>query len=395
MKILNVVFGIAPVYGGSVISIASLAQALGQRGHQVDIVTTNANGRDRLDVPIATWVNQDDYRIQYFPYLPVRNYIFSPQLARWLTNNIHHYDIVNTNGIFAPIIIAAYQACQRDRVPYVINPHGMLDGWAMNYKRWKKLPYYNAIEKPALERAAMIRVLAQAELQNISNLQLATPTALIPNGIWRSEFQRSGNAELFYQNFPETRNKPLILFLGRIDPKKGLDLLATALADVRKTFPNAHLVVAGPDLMRFRPQAVADFAAAGCLDAVTFTGMLTGELKQAALSAANVYTAPSYSEGFSMSVLEGMASGLPCVITTGCNFPEAADAAAAYVVDINAQAIAQALSDCLRDPAAAQAMGDRARKFVFEHYSWESIAKQTIGVYESIVTRRNPLVPTA
>jgi glycosyltransferase involved in cell wall biosynthesis len=154
-------------------------------------------------------------------------------------------------------------------------------------------------------------------------------------------------------------------------------------------------VVAGPDLMRFRPQAVADFAAAGCLDAVTFTGMLTGELKQAALSAANVYTAPSYSEGFSMSVLEGMASGLPCVITTGCNFPEAADAAAAYVVDINAQAIAQALSDCLRDPAAAQAMGDRARKFVFEHYSWESIAKQTIGVYESIVTRRNPLVPTA
>jgi glycosyltransferase involved in cell wall biosynthesis len=277
----------------------------------------------------------------------------------------------------------------------VIHPHGMLDGWAMNYKRWKKLPYYNLVEKPALERAAMIRVLAQAELQNISNLQLATPTALIPNGIWRSEFQRSGNAELFYANFPETRNKPLVLFLGRIDPKKGLDLLATALADVRRAFPKAHLVVAGPDLMGFRPQVEADFAAAGCLDAVTFTGMLTGELKQAALAAATVYTAPSYSEGFSMSVLEGMASGLPCVITTGCNFPEAIAAAAAYVVPIESSAIAQALSDCLRDPAAAAAMGDRAQKFVFEHYSWESIAKQMIGVYESIVARRHPLVPTA
>lgn len=90
-----------------------------------------------------------------------------------------------------------------------------------------------------------------------------------------------------------------------------------------------------PDNIGFSKTAENYFTEAGCLDAVTFTGMLTGSLKHAALAAASLYVAPSYSEGFSLSVLEGMAAKLPCIITTGCNFPEAAAAQAALVVDIN------------------------------------------------------------
>jgi glycosyltransferase involved in cell wall biosynthesis len=113
--------------------------------------------------------------------------------------------------------------------------------------------------------------------------------------------------------------------------------------------------------------------------------MLTGELKYAALAAASLYVAPSYSEGFSMSVLEGMAAGLPCIITTGCNFPEAAAAKAAVVVDINAEAVAEALETCLGHPEQSKMMGDRARQFILENYTWDKIAKSLIKVYEKII----------
>jgi len=124
---------------------------------------------------------------------------------------------------------------------------------------------------------------------------------------------------------------------------------------------------------------------AECLQAVTFTGMLTGKLKSAALAAADLYVAPSYSEGFSISILEGLGSGLPCIITTNCNFPEAAEAKVAYVVQATTQNITEALIKCVSQPLEAKEMGDRAQKFVFEHYTWEKIAFKLVEVYQQIL----------
>jgi len=163
-------------------------------------------------------------------------------------------------------------------------------------------------------------------------------------------------------------------------------LLARAFGWVQIHYPQAHLIIAGPDNIGFRPTAEQWFVAANCRDRVTFTGMLTGELKQAALAASQLYVAPSYSEGLSLSVLEGMAAGLPCVITAGCNFPEAIAARAAQVVAIDAEAIATALMDCLANPQAAREMGDRARQFVLAHYTWERIATQLIDLYTAILS---------
>jgi glycosyltransferase involved in cell wall biosynthesis len=212
---------------------------------------------------------------------------------------------------------------------------------------------------------------------------------VIPNGIHRQEFHVLPDPQIFYQQFPICRNKQSILFLGRVDPKKGLDLLALAFAKVHQQFPQTHLVIAGPDSIRFFSIAQDYFKQAGCLDAVTFTGMLTGSLKYSALAASMLYTAPSYSEGFSMSVLEGMAAGLPCVITTGCNFPEAGDAQVAHVVDIEPNAIAKALLYCLEHPQEAKAMGDRARQFIFENYTWNHSARKMVEIYELLLRKRS------
>ena len=109
-----------------------------------------------------------------------------------------------------------------------MTPHGMLEPWALCYKSRKKKLYFNLFEKPSLQRASAIQILASTEAINVKQLGLKSPLVLVPNGIYQNDFQELPNSEIFYQKFPETRNKTLILFLGRIVPKKGLYLLVIA-----------------------------------------------------------------------------------------------------------------------------------------------------------------------
>ena len=385
MKILMIVPALGSIYGGPSKSVIELAEAIGKRGVNIDVVTTNANGDERINVPLLTWIEEKNYRIQYFPYWNILDYKFSPSLTHWLFHNIGNYKLVHTNAVFSYPVLPAYWACQRNKIPYVVTPRGMLEPWALNYKSYKKGLYFSLVEKPALQKASAIHTLASTEAENIKTLNLGTPLVVIPNGIYRANFEALPNPEIFYQEFSETRNKTLIIFLGRIDPKKGLDLLAKAFAKAHKLFPETHLIVAGQDNTGYLPTAQNYFKEEGCADAVTFTGMLTGEIKYAALAASNIYVAPSYSEGFSMSVLEGMATGLPCVITTGCNFPEAKDVA--KIVDIDPEQIANALISLLQTPLEAKNMGDRARAFILENYTWDKIVLKMIAIYNEIIKK--------
>ena len=360
-----------------------LAQSLSSTGIALDLITTLAGNHRTLTQPTGQWLQQGSYRLRYFPCLHYRDFIFSRALLDWLSQNASNYDLVHTHTLFCPLVSWAARICHRQKIPYVITPHGMLEPWAFSSKAWKKKLYYQLIEEETLTQAAAIQGIASIEVNNFGIYPFTTIKFLVPNGIRGQDFQRLPSPQVFYSAFPDTENKPLILFLARIDPKKGLDLLAPAFAQVKQKFPTAHLVVAGPDSIGFQSTAEKYFIQAGCREAVTFTGMLSGELKHSALAAAQVYVSPSYSEGFSMSVLEGMASGLPCVITTGCNFPEAANVA--KIVPVGQQQIAEALNWCLANPGEACAMGQKARQFIFEKYTWDKTARQMITVYRWIL----------
>ncbi|MGF1934426.1 MAG: glycosyltransferase [Nostoc sp. ChiQUE02] len=387
MKILFIAPYIGATYGGTSKIVTELVEAIARLGVTVDLVTTHANGSNNLDVPLNEWISEKSYRVQYFNCWYRDDFIISYSLINWLFKNVNNYDIVHSQTVFAPMISVAHSICKYFQIPYIVTPHGMLEPWALSYKAWKKRIYYKVFENPGIENSSAIQATSSFELENINSLKFQN-TVFVPNGIHRQEFERLPNPEIFYQQFPETRGKTLILFLGRIDPKKGLDLLAPAFAKVHNQFPHTHLVVAGPDNIGFMDKAQNYFLQAGCLDAVTFTGMVSGALKYAALAAANFYVAPSYSEGFSISILEGMASGLPCIITTGCNFPEAAKAEAAHVVEINVNAIANALIECLSNPQQATEMGDRAREFIFQNYTWDRAADKLIQVYKSVIDKK-------
>jgi glycosyltransferase involved in cell wall biosynthesis len=381
MKILVVTPYCAPVYGGPSKSVDELVQGMASLGIEVDLITTVAGFSDPTTVSLNQWVHHDKYRTMYFKCWYQNDFIISVSLIQWLVKNISRYDIVQTHTIFAPLISFVQRICMVYRIPYVVNPHGMLEPWALSYKSWKKKPYLNHVEIPALRRAAIIRTLTSFESLQVKSLTLNKNVVVVPNGINFQHFADLPCPEIFFAEFPRTRNKINILFLGRIDPKKGLDLLAQSFSKVHAKFPQTHLIIAGSDNTgSFLSKAQKFFEDQNCLNSVTFTGLLSGKLKYSVLAAANLYVAPSYSEGFSISVLEGMAAGLPCIITKGCNFPEAESYRAACIIDSNADALTDALMKYLSTPEMAKIMGERARHFVFKNYTWEECARKMIQV---------------
>ena len=396
MRILMVVPALGAVYGGPSKSVLELTQAIGNlginSGISIDVVTTNANGNEKLEVPLHTWIDKENYRVQYFSYWDILDYKFTISLTSWLFKNVQNYSLVHTNAIFSYPTLPVYWACQFHRIPYVITPRGMLEPWALAYKAWKKNLYFSLLEKPALKKASCIHMLASTEAERIKPIGLTTPVVVVPNGIHRSQFEIQHDPLIFYKQFPETKEKKLIIFLGRIDPKKGLDLLTIAFKKIHQQFKDTHLVIAGPDNVNYTAVVKKDLTDNDCLEAVTFTGIITGELKYSALAAASIYVAPSYSEGFSMSVLEGMAAGLPCVITTGCNFPEASEVA--KIVNIDSEEITNAIVSLLENPEQAKVMGDRARKLILENYTWDQIAAKMVAIYSKIINNKLKSIET-
>ena len=395
MKVLFIAPYIGKSYGGTSKIVTEITKAISKLDITIDLVTTNANGNNKLELPTNLWLKKKSYRIRYFDCWHQYDFVMSLSLIKWLFHHLVEYDLVHTHTIFAPQILFAQWLCQLNHIPYISTPHGMLEPWALSFKAWKKKVYYNLLEKSVLKRAHAIQGTASTETNNLKSLGFLT-SFLVSNGINIQDYESLAQPAVLYEKFPETKNKTLLLFLGRIDPKKGLDLLAPAFAKVHQNFPNTHLVIAGPDSINFLPTAKKFFRDAGCPEAVTFTGMLKGDLKLAALAAASIYIAPSYSEGFSMSILEGMAAGLPCIITTGCNFPEAAEAKVAHVVDIDVESISNTLINCLQDPEQAKQMGKNARQFIFDNYTWDIAAQKLVKAYQKILNQqlKQPIVLT-
>ena len=384
LKVLVLIPALSPIYGGPSTCAIDLADALGRRGLKVDLVTTNAAGPHNLRVKFHQWLDEPTYRIRYFRRWGHFEVKFTPALMMWLFHHVTDYDIVHGMSVFNFPAYIYCEACRWRDVPHIIHPQGMFEPWAMANKGWKKRVYFRWFKKAQLQRANVIHCLTKHEAESISALGVTTPKVIVPNGV-NPESAIKGHPNAFLLRYPQLANKIRLLFLHRVDPKKGLDILATSFALLHNRFPNIHLIIAGPDPVGYWSTAARFFVSKGCAAAVTYTGMLTGQDKADALAAADIFVAPSYSEGFSMSVLEAMAAGLPSVITTGCNFPEATAAKVALEVPIDATAFAEALASLIENLPVTREMGQRAREFIFQNYTWDQVARKTHEVYTAML----------
>jgi glycosyltransferase involved in cell wall biosynthesis len=367
---LQVLSHIDPQYGGIALSVPQLSRA------------TEAVGGP--ECPIAGFCDPNE-TMPSDARNTVRHY--SAHRMRWALDHslrnrfresIRAAHGVHIHGLWEPhcnVAAAAARACKR---PYIISAHGMLDLWALRHKRVKKALYAALIEARNLQRAACLRALTLDEVEDYRRVGMGAPIAVVPTGV---EVPTGITGDLFWESYPQLAGRRIILFLGRVHRKKGLDVLLEAWSRIPNPSDDVHVVIAGPDDGHL-PELKQAVEKLGLEHSVTFAGMLYGERKWSALRAASVFVLPSHSEGFSVAVLEALGMGLPVIVTDQCHFPEVKEQHCGWTIQPEIAQVEEALRDFLQlPPEEAVRMGERGRNLVEKRFTWSVIGQQMADVY--------------
>jgi len=279
---------------------------------------------------------------------------------------------------------AAAKAAFKYGKPLVYSQRGVLDPNAVKFRALKKRIYINLVEKPIMRRASTLVALTQRELQNYQALGISSHCTIIPNGIEISDCKQQPddgfNAELGIKP-----GSQVILFLSRVHPTKGADKLLQAFIKIGADFPNAVLVLAGPDEFGLEAEFRQSVRKAGLINRVIFPGMVTGGFKRNLLARADLFVLPSFSEGFSVAILEALASNTAVILSPGCNFAEVESAGAGIIVDPAPDTLADALSGLLSDPNRLAEMG-AAGMALASQYSWDAVVDKLEDLYRSLAS---------
>ncbi len=383
MRILHVLATLDPQSGGPAQACLAMAQSVAVRGHSVAVYATDfaATGPDRQTVDLARFPAVD---VTLFPVQAPRLWKRSAGLGRALRSNIGDFDVVHIHSLYLYHNWAATRAARRAGIPFIVRPHGLLDPYIHRRHRARKWIMELAFQNAALRRAAAIHYTADLERDISAPFARGGRPAVVPLGVEMPERSTVPPRQRLRELFPALADRTVMLFLGRLHPKKGLDLLIPAMAQARSRNPRLHLLLVGPDDGALQP-TLALAEQCGVSQHLTVAGMLTGERKAAALAGADWFVLPSYSENFGIAVGEAMAYGLPVVISDQVNIhPQIFSAGAGLVVPCAVPALAEAL-DKMSDPGRRADMGDRARALVEREYAWSAIGRQLEALYASVM----------
>jgi glycosyltransferase involved in cell wall biosynthesis len=298
-----------------------------------------------------------------------------------LESAVRGASVVHMHGLWQGHTRRGAREARRARVPYLIAAHGMAEPWALRHKAVKKKIYTALIEGKNLRRASCLHALSRPEIGHLRALAPRTPVCFVPNGVDLEPFEALPDRSVLETDFPELTGKFVLLFFGRLHVKKGLDLLAEALASVVPDHPELHVLLAGKDdgaLDPFRERCEA----LGVGPRFSWAGHVSGERARQVWAAADAFVLPSYSEGFSMAILEALACRLPVIATTACHFPELDRNGGGIVVRPNEQELTDALRSLLeRSPDERAGLARKGRELVERQYTWDQQAQKLATVY--------------
>ena len=378
MKILRSTHTVNPARGGPIESIKQSSAALLRRGHEVEIIS--------LDAPDDPWVREA--KVPVHALGPGRgSYGYAPRLSSWIKERRAQFDAVIVHGLWQYSSFGVWRALAGTSTPYFVFPHGMLDPWFKRKypaKHFKKLLYWPWAEYRVLRDAAAVLFTAEEErrlaresfgLYRCHEVLVNYGTAA-PGNLDRAR-------ETFFAAYPQFRDRPFLLFLGRLHEKKGCDLLISAFVALRKSNPDfvSSLVMAGPcadeEYLRHL-RTLANEAG----DSILFPGMLTGDVKWGALAAAEAFALPSHQENFGIAVAEALACGTPVLISNKINIWREIEAdGAGFVENDDLAGTSRLLTRWFatgRDVRAA--MGEDARKCFANRFEIERATDSLLAV---------------
>lgn len=377
MRVLHVIPTVARRYGGPSVAIRGMTEALASLGADVTVVTTDADGPGKLDVPLGEAVADGGVTYRYFPRTVPGEWKLSFQMGRWLAREASAFDVVHVHSLFAHPTIVACRAAAAASVPYIIRPLGMLGEWSLQQGAWKKRPYLALVDNRYLSRASAIHATSREEADAVSARGHGERVRIIELGVAAPprEFSRSSSSD-----------GPLkLLFLSRLHLKKGIPLLLDAVADAVGNGANLHLSIAGDGEPQYVSELHERVSARKLNERVRFLGHVSGDAKWRAFAEADAFVLPSSHENFGIAVAEAMMAGLPVVISDQVGIaPEIREAGAGLVVPLDNSWLASALSDLASDRNRAATMGARGRALAISRYSWRSTAERLHELYTEL-----------
>jgi len=369
--------------GGPARAVYDLSKSLAHRGHKVTILTTNLFHGDSSSGRNNAPEIRNGVSLRYFSvmggYLAWKyKAYFSPGLLVHLMTRMKTYDVVHLQDLISPQAVVTVFSSRLNHVPCVLTPHGCIP-WLCRRNIVSRL-YYRLFGFRILKNAVTIIALTGTEKKELCGLCVPEEKiVVIPNGITLSDYETLPEKGLFRKRYHIADHEKMILFLGRVNRIKGIDLLVDAFSTLVDDHPSFRLVIAGRDegfLKELKEQA--DRLAA--TDRIVFTGQLGEEEKRAAYTDADVYVLPSVHEGFPITVLEAMACGTPVIVTKGCNISEVVEGCG-LVVDNDRDSISGAILTMLEDNGLREHLATQGRLKVRNEFSWDSIAKKIEAAY--------------
>jgi len=303
----------------------------------------------------------------------------SPQLLRRADDLVSKSDVVHGHGLYVGPNQAFGHAARRRQKPLVYHVHGMFEPYILNRSRWKKKVAHLLFEDANFRHACLWRALTSKEADQIRARGIDAPIVVVPNGVDLHELARPETDDRQLRPLTQIDPRLRALFLGRLHPKKGLDLLLPAWARVNRFHNDWKLLIAGPDENGYKASLQSAVTSLQLDSTVEFIGPVTGKAKAALLHSASLFILPSYSEGFPMSLLEAMACSVPVVATSACNFPELAQAEAGWECDPCLSSLTGALELALAaGPAERRQRGARGKQLVELNYTWPIIVQRLL-----------------
>ena len=384
MRVLHVIYKLDPEGGGPPRALLGLASAQKQAGLDVRVL---AAYRRHADMRIREELVSRGVPVQLVgPTIgPLQWHRSNARAADLACRGV---DIVHIHAIWEDLLHHAARAARSLRVPYIVRPCGMLDPWSLSQRSLRKRLYLAWRLRRSLDTAAALHFTTETERELTDVLSLKAASIVEPNGVELHEFVEPPAPGTFRRAFPQIGSRPIVLFLSRLHPKKGVDLLVAAFA--RANTADAVLVLAGPDPVGYRRRVEALVKQHGLDKDVIFTGMVHGRDRVAAMVDADLFVLPSYQENFGVAVVEALATGTPVIVSDQVNICHEIDGAeCGAVVPLDVDALALALSKWMSDARCRIQASQRATELVAAHYDWNQIARRWCVHYERLVGRRH------
>ncbi len=380
MRVLHVIPSISPKRGGPSAALFPMIAALQGTGIECGVLTTNDDGPGNSDLNTGQWQDLGGISVLAFPRKLLGRrwfdeHIVAPQAIRWLNQQGREWDLLHVHAVFSYLSTRAMSWARKHDHPYISRPLGQLCHWPLQQKPLRKRAYLGLVEKRNLKGASRVHFTSQQESDECLAAGIVVEGMVVPHGINMPK-DRMGEAD-------SKANALSVVFLSRLDPKKGIERLIQGFVSADPERLNANLTIAGSGDSHYVESLKAQ---ASGQDSIEFVGWVEGEAKHRLLRGADLFVLPSYSENFGVVVLEAMSSGIPVLLT-----PEVAlsqhvkDAGAGLVIDGSVQSITAGITQLAGDKKLRQSMGQAGRSLAQNKFSWDAVAAALKQHYQEIL----------